>query len=202
MTETEFARRSYDVIVLSAADPLPLRPRRVLVCGVSGSGKSTLAARIGSALGIPYTEIDALYHGPKWVPRPQFIRDVDVLIAGDAWVTEWQYRVARTRLLDRADLLVWLDYPFRVSFARIVRRTLRRRIRRETLWHGNVEPPLHSFFTNPDDNVVRWALSTRDRYRERVPAVADDRPGLPIVRLRSPREAGDWVHRLGEASGP
>lgn len=179
--------------MLSAADPLPFRPHRILIAGVTGSGKSTFAAELAGVLDVPYTEIDGLYHGPNWVPRPQFLDEVDALVARDSWITEWQYRPARERLLDRAQLLVWLDFPFPVTLRRIVRRTVRRRVRREILWHGNIEPPLHSFFTAPDDNVVRWSISTRNKYRELVPVVAERRPELLVVRLTGPAEARRWV---------
>ncbi|GAB3407773.1 adenylate kinase [Schumannella luteola] len=184
------------MIVLSADQPLPHRPHRVLVCGVSGSGKTTLAARLGGILGLPHTDIDSLHWGPDWTPRPQFSDDVDALIAGDEWITEWSYRLVRERLLDRADLLVWIDHPFRVTLQRAARRAIRRRVRREVLWSGNVEPPLHTFFTRPDDNILRWTIATRDKYRRRVPEVAAERPELPIVRLASPAEAAGFAHRL------
>lgn len=182
--------------MLTADQPLPARPRRVLVCGVSGSGKTTLAARIGGVLDLPHTDIDSLHWGPDWTPRPQFADDVDALVASDRWITEWSYRLVRDRLLDRADLLVWLDLPFRVTMQRVLRRTVRRRVRREVLWAGNVEPPLRTFFTRPDDSILRWTIATRDKYRERVPALAAARPDLPIVRLGSPADADAFVHRL------
>ena len=56
--------------MLSQSDPLPARPQRVVVAGVSGVGKSTLALRIADVLGLPYTEIDALFHGNS---KKQFI---------------------------------------------------------------------------------------------------------------------------------
>jgi len=179
--------------VLGVEDPLPLRPRRVLVAGVTGSGKSTFAAELGGVLDLPYTEIDGLYHGPNWTPRPQFIDEVHALATQDAWVTEWQYRIAREPLLERAELLVWLDFPFPVTIRRLLQRTIRRRVHREVLWHGNVEPPLRSFFTAPEDNIVRWAIATRGKYRALIPEVAERRPRLAIVRLGSPSEARRWV---------
>lgn len=179
--------------MLSAVDPLPCRPRRVLVAGVTGSGKSTFAEELGGVLDLPYTEIDGLYHGPNWVPRPQFVDEVSRLASGDAWVTEWQYRAVRERLLERAQLMIWLDFPFRITLRRLVQRTVRRRVRREILWHGNVEPPLHSFFTAPEDNIVRWSISTRDKYRALIPRVAESRPELPIVRLADPADARRWI---------
>lgn len=181
--------------MLSADDPLPSRPRRILVAGVSGVGKTTLAARIGGVLGIPHTELDALHHGPGWVPRPEFPDDVRALAARDEWVTEWQYGSVRPLLAARADLVVWLDLPFfSTTLPRVTARTLRRRLRREVLWNGNIEPPLVTIFRDPE-HIVRWAWTTRRKYLERIPALATEHPDLVIVRLRTPREVERWMRR-------
>ena len=178
--------------MLSAADPLPVRPRRVLVAGVTGVGKSTLAQRIGGLSGIRYTEIDALYHGPDWTVLPTFSADVDTLAGADSWITEWQYRSARDRLARSADTLIWLDYSLVVTMWRLVRRTLRRRIGRQRLWNGNVEAPLWHFFTGRD-HILAWALSTRHSYAELVPRAERENPGLRVVRLRTPAETRAWL---------
>lgn len=178
--------------MLGARDPLPRRPRRITVAGVSGSGKSTLARRLGELLDLPYTELDGLYHGPGWTPRPTFAAEVAAIAAGDRWVAEWQYEDGRPLLTARADLFVWVDLPYPVVLGRVVRRTVCRRLRDEELWHGNREAPLHTFFTDPE-HIVRWSISTRKVYDERVPAVAAARPDLPIVRLRSGRDVDRWL---------
>lgn len=183
-------------------DPLPARPRRVVVAGVSGVGKSTLAARIAAQIGVPYTEIDGLFHGAGWTPREEFDDDVRALVARDAWVTEWQYSPARPLLSARADLAVWLDLPFAsATFPRVVIRTLRRRLRRERLWNGNIEPPLRTFFTDRQ-HIVRWSISTRNLYAARIPTLEAEHPHLTVVRLRSRREVEAWLRGpLADARG-
>jgi adenylate kinase family enzyme len=172
---------------------LPHRPRRVVIAGVSGSGKTTLSARIAAFTGGEAVEIDAMFHGPDWEPRPEFLRDVAAFTAEESWTTEWQYGSARSLLAERADLLVWIDLPFlRTTLPRVVRRTIRRRVRREVLWNGNLEPSFATFFTDPE-HIVRWAISTRWKYRERVPALEPTHPHLVIVRLRSKREVEHWL---------
>lgn len=179
--------------MLTVDDPLPLIPRRIAVAGVSGAGKTTFASRIGAATGIPHTELDALFHGPDWTPRPQFDADVRALIAQDAWVTEWGYGATRTLLAEAADLLVWLDFPYwRVTFPRVVRRTVRRRVRREMLWNGNREGPLTDVFRTPE-HILRWSVSTRHRFATFVPHTADRYPHLTVVRLATPAEAAAWI---------
>ena len=171
---------------------LPSRPSRVLVAGTSGSGKSTLARAVAAALGSPYTELDALHHGPGWSRRPEFADDVARLVAGPAWVTEWQYADVRELLLDRADCLVWLDLPRRLVMRRVIRRTLRRRLRREPLWNGNVEPPLRTILTDPE-HIVRWAWTSHARTAERLAVVLRERPDLLAVRLQGPAEVDGWL---------
>lgn len=181
--------------MLGPDDPLDPPPRRVLVAGTTGVGKTTTAGRIGRALGIPHTEIDGLYHGPDWQPRPTFEDEVVAYTAEDAWVTEWQYTQVRALLTERADTLVWLDLPIPVALWRLVRRTVRRRVRRTALWNGNVEPAFWTFFTSRD-HIVRWGIRTRRKMRESVPAVERTAPHLRVVRLTSQAEIDAFVAML------
>ena len=187
--------------LLGPADALPHRPSRVLVAGTSGSGKTTMASLIAEALAIPHVEIDALYHGSNWTPRPSFEEDVRRFVAGPAWVTEWQYSSVRALLADRADLLVWLDLPKGLVMRQVIRRTLTRRLRRERLYNGNVEPPLRKVFTDPE-HIVRWAWTTHHKTAPRVLALLDERPRSTVVRLRSREEASGWLEGPLGASAP
>lgn len=179
--------------MLTHRDPLPRQPQKVLVAGVSGAGKTTLAKRIAEVVDSTHVEIDALFHGPEWVPRPEFLDDVHRFVATDTWVTEWQYDSVRPLLAANADLLVWLDLPFvRVTLPRVLRRTVRRRHRREQLWNDNIEPPLRTFFTDPE-HIVRWAIRTRHKYRTTIPPLEAENPNLTVVRLRTQREVDAWL---------
>ncbi|MGH3457003.1 AAA family ATPase [Aeromicrobium sp.] len=178
--------------MLSTEDPLPHRPRRVVVAGASGSGKTTLARRIGIALKLPVTEMDALHHGPAWTPRQEFMADVETFSSADAWVSEWQYPEARKLLADRADTMVWLDVATPVTMMRVVRRTVTRRLRDEELWNGNKEAPLHTVFTDPE-HILRWAWRTRHLLRELVPPLEGTHPHLAVVRLRRRSDADRFI---------
>lgn len=184
--------------MLSAADPLPHAPQRVLIAGVTGAGKTTIARRIAKRWELKHVEIDALFHGPSWTPRPEFLDDVRAFAAEERWVTEWQYTSQGTNdvLPARANLLVWLDYPWRIVRTRLMLRTLKRRLFRTRLWNGNVEPALWTRQAwSGDNDILGWQRDTRHKWDTRMPGIAMAHPDLTIVRFRHPREANAWLDR-------
>lgn len=178
--------------LLGPDESLPSRPRRVLLAGTSGAGKTTLSARIATLLGIEHVEIDALYHGPDWTPREQFRSDVQAFSSQPQWVTEWQYSAVRDLLADKADLVVWLDLPRPTVMRQIMVRTVRRRIRREMLWNGNIEQPLHTFFFDRN-HIVRWAWNTHHDSALQVIALSHRRTNLTVVRLKNHSQIERWI---------
>ncbi|MFK0241754.1 AAA family ATPase [Microbacterium sp. NPDC090281] len=190
--------------MLSAVDPLPFRPERVLVAGVSGAGKTTLSGRIGAMWGLRHVEIDGLFHGANWTPRGEFLDDVRTFAAEDRWITEWQYTSKGTDeiLAPRAQLALWLDYPYRVVRSRLIRRTLARGILRRELWNGNREKgPWNLLNHDPEENILAWQTATLHKWAERFPELQGRFPHLTIVRLRHPRETERWLQAQAGASG-
>ncbi|MDR6868297.1 adenylate kinase family enzyme [Microbacterium resistens] len=186
--------------MLAFDDPLPIRgtegPRRVLIAGVTGSGKTTLARRVGALWGLQHMEIDGLFHGPDWTPRPEFLDDVRAFAAEERWVTEWQYTSKGTDpiLAPRTQLAIWLDYPYRIVRSRLLRRTLSRQLRRTELWNGNVERGITRMFDpDPEQNILRWQKDTLHNWEERMPRAVERYPHLAIVRLQHPRETEGWL---------
>ena len=178
----------------------PRSPRRIVVVGSTGSGKTTLAAHAAAIIGGPHVELDALYHEPGWIPaEPEVFRArVRAAIADQAcWVTDGGYRTLVWDITwPIADEIVWLDYPFRLTFWRVLRRTLRRRLRNEHLWNGNRESLRSMFFSR--DSLLLFAVRNRAKYRESYPEAlrAPHVAHVPVERLQSPREAEAWLRKL------
>jgi len=59
---------------------------RVVVVGTSCSGKTTLARRLARILATDHVELDSLYWGPEWTPRPDFIQNVLAIAQQPRWV--------------------------------------------------------------------------------------------------------------------
>lgn len=164
------------------------------MASASCSGKTTLGRELARRLDVPFVELDALNHGPNWAQAtPEELRaKVAPLVDEPGWVVDGSYRSKLGDLvLDRADVVVWLDLPVRVWLPRLVRRTLRRAVRRERLWNDNRETIWGGFFAR--DSLLRFALRTYPT-RRRVYPVELGRYNL--VRLRSPREVERWLEAV------
>jgi len=143
------------------------QPRRWVVIGTTGSGKSTFARRLGALLDLRVIELDALNWQPGWqeADRDEFRGAVEQATAGDGWVAEGGYSRVADLTWGRAEAIVWLDYAYPVILNRLFWRTLRRGLRREVLWNGNIER-LWPHFTSRD-SLFLWQLQTHWRRRPR-----------------------------------
>ena len=84
-----------------------------MIIGGSGSGKSWLAKMLGTITGLPVFHIDPMYWKAGWVQRDmaethQMVRSVAEL---DHWIFEGNNSSSFADRLDRADHLVFLDFP-------------------------------------------------------------------------------------------
>ncbi|MDE3113830.1 MAG: adenylate kinase [Chloroflexota bacterium] len=182
--------------------------RRVSVVGTSsGAGKSTLGRRLAGRLDLPFVELDALFWRPQWAKpaADEFRERVARILAGDGWVVDGNYTSHLGDLVwQRADTVVWLDIPLRVSLWRTFRRTMGRIRTGEELWAGNRETFRDAFLKR--ENLFVYAIRThRRRQRLFEERLASARYGhLAIHRFRSTRAAARWLElqSLGAAGAP
>ena len=165
--------------------------------GTPGAGKSTVARELARNLGVPFVELDGIFHQPGWAPlaADEFRRRVAEVTAGDAWVIDGNYSDVRPLVWARADTVIWIDPPRLLVMRRLVWRTLRRVALRAELWNGNRERWANFFSWNPEKSVISWAWTRHPVYRQRYAAAMKD-PGyaqLRFVRLRSRADVGRWL---------
>jgi adenylate kinase family enzyme len=171
--------------------------KRISIIGTTGSGKTTLASQVARTLGSVHIELDALNWRPGWtlVPNELFRRDVAAALDAPQWVIDGNYRSVRDLVWERADCIIWLNYGLPFVLARLIRRTVRRIVSRETCCNGNQES-LRMALSH--DSIILWALQAHGRQRREYPSLLDQfaAQGKTVVVLRSPRETRDWLNQL------
>ena len=177
---------------------------RISVIGSSGSGKTTVARTLAERLAIPYLELDAVFHQPGWVARPdeEFRSIVSDFAEGDRWVIDGNYTshgVAQV-VWPRADTIVWLDPPRGVVMRRVVSSTLRRVVTREELWNGNREPWTNLYSRDPYKNIIVWAWTRFAGVRHKYEGFleSEEWAHARVVRLRSSREVKELLEAVAD----
>ncbi|MET7396098.1 shikimate kinase [Dactylosporangium sp. NPDC005572] len=179
--------------------------RRVSVVGNSGSGKTTVGRALATGLGVPFVELDGIFHQPGWQPlgTPEFRDRVSAACAGDGWVIDGNYSAVRDLIWARADTVVWFDLPRRTMMRQLLFRTLRRGLTGTELWNGNRERLGDLLSTDPQESILRWAWARHETYRTRyrTAATAPEWSSLTFVRIASRTDARHLLERAGVSSG-
>ncbi len=165
---------------------------KIAITGPSGSGKTSLAAELARRYGLRHVEIDALHHGLNWQSCGPVVLRERVLAAldGDDWVTDSTYKTMLGDLVvDRADVLVWLDLPVPRVMWRLLRRTHVRNRDRVELWNGNVEPGWRESVPYLILPALRCAIRNRREFPKRY-------MGRNVVRLCSDAEVRAFVQSI------
>lgn len=97
---------------------------RIYIIGQSGVGKTSFASRLSQRLHCPHINLDTFwhkYHGNKQA----FKRDVLEAIEGTKWIVEGKHQTTRKEIIKMADLIIYLDFPFKESVLNNIQRALR-----------------------------------------------------------------------------
>ncbi len=181
---------------------MPPDLRRVVVVGTSSSGKTTFARRLAGVLGSRHVELDALYWGPGWTPRPDFQGEVSAAVQCEHWVIDGNYTAVRDLIWRRCTAIVWLDYSFARVFVQAWSRTARRVVTGERLYGGNRETIRTALLDR--DGIPWWVLRTYAKRRRELSALLQ-RPEYRhaiAIQLRSPAAAETFLSEAPGAQAP
>lgn len=162
--------------------------RKVVVYGPSGAGKSTVSESLADTLGLPWIELDSIFHArPGWddLSVEEFRARVSDLLGahGSGWIMDGNYGMVRDLILPHADTVVWLDLPFRTVYRWLAGRTLARSFKGTELWNGNRET-LRQTFTSRDSMLV-WGLRDRQDARRVISGAVSGLRHARVYRLRN-----------------
>jgi adenylate kinase family enzyme len=164
--------------------------QRVLVIGPCGAGKSTLSVGLGRRLGLPVFHMDQLNWKPGWIESaPDELRArLDAVIAGERWLIDGTYGGTLIPRLERADTVVYLDYPIRLCVWRLLRRIW--------TWRGRTRPDMTKGCPERFDfgfllYLLQWNSGPRVRTEQRLKGHE-----AKVIRLFSPEAMNAWLAQL------
>lgn len=100
--------------------------KKVAIIGCSGSGKSTLALKLHEITQIPLYHIDQYYLKEHWqrIDPELFKRIHKRFCSEDRWIIEGLVTEFFEERVQRADIIIFLDFPTLVCLYRVFKRAL------------------------------------------------------------------------------
>jgi adenylate kinase family enzyme len=87
--------------------------KRIAIIGSPGSGKTTLSENLGRAYKLPVVHLDSIHYLDNWVLRET--KERNKMITKEAnkeeWILDGTFIDTLDQRLDRADLIIYLDFP-------------------------------------------------------------------------------------------
>ena len=160
--------------------------RRVMIIGPCGSGKSTLAREIAPRLGLPLVHMDQLGWQAGWVEteKAELNARLADAVAQERWLIEGHYGGSLLPRLERADTVIYLDFPIRLCLWRLIKRIVTLR--------GQSRPDMPDGCPERFDAafiwyVMNWNSGPRVRTEAHIAPYA-----AKVIRLRSPAALAHW----------
>ena len=169
----------------------------IIIIGTTSSGKSTLADRLAEKINAEFIDLDSLHWESNWVEAPDeiFRERVKAATNSQDWVVAGNYHVVRDIIWPRADVVIWLDYPFRIVFWRLLTRTIRRVVTKEKLFSGNVENGWTHLKLWSQESLFHWLFKTYWRRKREYPGLFElpENAHLKVIHFKHPKEAEEWL---------
>lgn len=202
--------------------------RRISVVGASGSGKSHVSHILAELLQLQVHELDEIRDRLQagQLKASEFAGHVEALVRRDEWIIDGHYVAIRHLIWQRADTVIFINYPLYVVFIQVVNRYLGKKWRHLNrnggtlrasgsrvgaksvgLWRQRWGRLLKTFRERQDygrtlrqpeyDKLIVIELKSRSSTRDWLQAIQ-----VSNIELKSPLERPDYGAANGAPSEP
>lgn len=172
--------------------------KKIAIIGTSGSGKTTLAKELSKCLKIQSYELDNLYWLPNWqcVDLDLLRQKVKSITNNKHWIICGNYSNLRDITLEKADTIIWLDFPITLVLYRNLVRAFKRIFSKKAICNGNYETFSKTFFSK--DSILLWALTTHWKHKKIYPRLFREKEYSQknILRFGSTGILSKWLETL------
>ena len=164
--------------------------KKIVIVGVSASGKSTFARELANKLGLPVTHIDALMWQPGWnyIGDEVTVSKLEEVSAEDEWIIEgYIEKRARMTVFERADTIIYLDYPPIVASWRYIKR-----------WWNHRKDPRPELPGSPEKFSFKFLrlVWRKGEVWKLIPLLKEPANQKKCTILTSPKKTADFLKSL------
>ena len=161
--------------------------KRISVIGGSGSGKSTLTNILSKELDIPAIHLDAINYNDNWIERDKNERDAIIASKADEenWIIDGNYNKTLKERLDKADLIIWLDYS---TFAHL-RGVLKRIVRN----YNKEKPEIPGCKERINFTFLKYVVTYNKKKRPKIIELLKEIPDDKLLIFKKQKDLNKWI---------
>ena len=174
-----------------ATDISQLNFSRVAVIGCPGSGKTTFAKALSRILRREVVHLDKVLWNPNWqmLEYDERVKIHNQIIGGDSWIIDGMWKSHLPERIERATLVIFLDYKRHVSLTRAIGRRLKfAGKQRDDIAEGCLEK-LDGYF-------LKYIWTFRKNVRPLVLELLATHPQTQVVTLKTPKQTTNFEMQL------
>lgn len=160
---------------------------RISIIGGSGSGKSTLCSILSKELNLPAIHLDGINFDSNWVEIDKSKRDNIIVNKAleDKWIIDGNYTKTLKNRLERADLIIWLDYSTFALLKGVLKRIFKS-INKE-------RPEIPGCKERFDFNFIKYVITYNKKKRYIIVENLADIPKEKILIFKNQKKLNKWL---------
>ena len=160
---------------------------RISIIGGSGTGKSTLADILSKELHLPSVHLDAINFEPNWVEIDKTKRDniISTKALEEEWIIDGNYTKTLEERLQRADLIIWLDYSTVMQLKGVLKRFFKT--------YKQERPEIPGCNERLNWTFLKYVITYNKKKRHLLMDSLKDMPQDKILIFRHQRDLNKWL---------
>lgn len=163
---------------------------KILVIGSAGSGKTTFSKLLGEKLNLPIIHLDKEYWKAGWVEpsHEEWAEKLENLLLNDKWIMDGNYASTLELRVEKADMIIFLDYNRFVCVNGVLKRVFKnRKKQRDDLPDGCLD--------KLDFKFLKWVWDFPKKYRPRIIEILNT-SNKKIITLKTRKEAMAYLEKI------
>lgn len=160
---------------------------RISIIGGSGSGKTTLANILSKELDIPAIHLDSINYNANWVEIDKNERDkiISSIANEERWIIDGNYNKTLKERLNRADIIIWLDYSTFAHLKGVCKRIIKN--------YNKELPDIPGCKERINFTFLKHVITYNKKKRPKVKELLKDIPDEKLLIFKRQKDLNKWI---------
>lgn len=163
---------------------------RISIVGGPGTGKTTLGNILSKIFEIPVLHIDGLFYEANWVESDKNVRDKKILEFAnkEKWIIDGNYSSTLKQRIDKADLIIFLDYSNVARMKGILQRYMK--------YRGREREEIPGCNERLDYTFLKYTWNFNKNKRSNLVSIINSTDQSKILTFKNRNKLNKWLKKV------